>query len=185
MTVPTGNTVANPLLSVAGDTIWRPASNSPLVKSSVGSYPFVEADMDGQIRASPFDVGADEIAVSPISRGPLKPSDVGPPAQLLPTSVHGEMHPASTRGSIRLESNYPNPFNPMTRISFSIPHTGKAVLRVYDQLGKEIATLLDDIVEGQSVHTVNFGASNYPSGVYYAQLQFDAGQSTRKMLLLR
>ena len=82
-----------------------------------------------------------------------------------------------------LNQNYPNPFNPSTSISYSLGTTGKVQLKIYDMLGKEIATLVDEVQTSGS-HSVEF---NKPlsSGVYYYTLRAGEFTSTRKMIILK
>lgn len=77
-TLPASNSTANPLLSLPADGLYRPATNSPAIDAALGSYTNVVDDMDGQPRVDPKDVGADELSAAPITRGPVKLSDVGP-----------------------------------------------------------------------------------------------------------
>jgi Bacterial TSP3 repeat len=65
-------------LSVAADGLYRPASNSPAIDAAVAISTSVTDDMDGQPRTEPKDIGADELSAAPITRGPVKLSDVGP-----------------------------------------------------------------------------------------------------------
>jgi predicted GH43/DUF377 family glycosyl hydrolase len=83
-----------------------------------------------------------------------------------------------------LSQNYPNPFNPTTRFRYSIPTQSKVVIKVYDILGNEIATLLD---EEKSVGTyeITWSAENLPSGVYFYQLKAGEYVNTKKMILLK
>ncbi|HEX2925719.1 MAG TPA: T9SS type A sorting domain-containing protein, partial [Ruminiclostridium sp.] len=83
-----------------------------------------------------------------------------------------------------LLQNYPNPFNPTTQISFQLPEPSNVTLRVYDMLGKEVATLIDDY-KNAGAHTVRFNASNLPSGMYIYQLRAGEHTSMRKMLILK
>jgi photosystem II stability/assembly factor-like uncharacterized protein len=86
-----------------------------------------------------------------------------------------------------LEQNYPNPFNPSTNIRFSIPvGTGHApsLLRVYDVLGREVATLVNGNLQPGS-YEVTFDAEGLSSGVYLYRLQSGNFVQTRKLLLLR
>jgi photosystem II stability/assembly factor-like uncharacterized protein len=88
----------------------------------------------------------------------------------------------------RLEQNYPNPFNPSTRIRFSIPvvWTGHApsILRIYDLLGREVATLVNDNLQPGS-YEVTFDATGLASGVYFYRLQTGEFTQTKRLLLLR
>lgn len=93
-----------------------------------------------------------------------------------------------------LEQNYPNPFNPTTDIEFQIPTNGFVSLKVYDVLGKEVTTLVNNELEAGR-HSVNFDASNlsngvsskggYTSGVYFYALKAGRFIQTNKMLLLK
>ena len=83
-----------------------------------------------------------------------------------------------------LEQNYPNPFNPATIIEYSIPQTAIVSLKVYDILGREIKTLVNQY-QNKGKHEVNFNASNLASGVYFYQLRSGSFISTKKMLLLK
>jgi hypothetical protein len=87
--------------------------------------------------------------------------------------------------SVELSSNYPNPFNPTTSISFTLGASGKASLKVFDILGKEVATVAEGIYNAGEVNTFNFDASGLTSGVYYYRLTSDATVETRKMLLMK
>ncbi len=83
-----------------------------------------------------------------------------------------------------LAQNYPNPFNPSTIISFSIPASEFVTLKVYDILGTEVATLMNERKE-PGVYTVNFNASQLASGMYLYRLQAGSFIETRKMMLMR
>jgi len=83
-----------------------------------------------------------------------------------------------------LEQNYPNPFNPSTTIKYSIPTSSFAQLKVYDVLGNEVATLVN---EGKHAGTyeVKFNAEVLTSGMYFYKLNAGSFISTKKMLLLK
>ena len=90
----------------------------------------------------------------------------------------------------KLEQNYPNPFNPSTKISWQSPVSGWQTLKVYDILGKEVATLVDEYrdagnyeVDFPSVETLH--ATSLPSGVYFYQLKSGDYIETKKMILLK
>ncbi len=88
-----------------------------------------------------------------------------------------------------LEQNYPNPFNPSTIIKYSIPSVGTSLmksvqLKVYDVLGNEIATLVDEFKE-PGTYQVEFNASGLSSGIYFYRLQSGNFLKTKKMVLLR
>ena len=84
----------------------------------------------------------------------------------------------------RLGNCYPNPFNNMTRITFTIDKTAKVTLAVYDILGRPVATLLDRGME-IGTHSVVFNAGDLPSGVYLYRLHTDEFNDVKKMVLSR
>lgn len=83
-----------------------------------------------------------------------------------------------------LAQNYPNPFNPVTTIKYSIPETGNVSLKVYDILGNQVASLVNE-EKTQGVYSVTFDASNLSSGVYLYKLQAGSYVETKKMLYLK
>jgi ligand-binding sensor domain-containing protein len=83
-----------------------------------------------------------------------------------------------------LEQNYPNPFNPTTSIHFSISGKGTTTLRVYDLLGREVQTLLNDELPA-GLHQVTFDGSGLASGVYFYRVQSGGHAETRRFVLLR
>ena len=86
--------------------------------------------------------------------------------------------------SYSLEQNYPNPFNPTTEIEFKVPQAGLVSLKVFDLLGKEIVTLINEH-KSVGAYKVNFDASRLPSGVYFYRLQAGDFIQTKKMVLLK
>jgi photosystem II stability/assembly factor-like uncharacterized protein len=88
-----------------------------------------------------------------------------------------------------LSQNYPNPFNPATNIRFSLPNPSEGgamntKLIVYDALGREVATLINEQLKPGS-YEVEWDASNYPSGVYFYRLATEVYSQTRKMILIK
>ncbi len=83
-----------------------------------------------------------------------------------------------------LAQNYPNPFNPRTTIRFSIPHSGLAKLQVFDLLGKEVATLVDEPLQA-GTYTADWNPSSAASGVYVYRLRAGGFIESRKLVLLR
>ena len=80
--------------------------------------------------------------------------------------------------------NYPNPFNPVTTIKYDIPKKAFVKLTVYDILGKEIETLVDENKLAGNYST-NWNASNYPSGIYFYIIRSDEYSKTMKMILIK
>lgn len=92
-------------------------------------------------------------------------------------------------GSFKLHQNYPNPFNPSSKIKFDIPpkvkiETSKTKLVIYNVLGKEIATLVNEELNS-GIYEIEWDASNFPSGVYYYRLDADDFSETKKMILVK
>ena len=83
-----------------------------------------------------------------------------------------------------LRQNYPNPFNPVTTIVFSVPEQVKVSLRVYDMLGRELETLIDDVVSPGEYHAT-FDGAKYASGTYLYRLVAGNFAQTRRMSLLK
>jgi hypothetical protein len=83
-----------------------------------------------------------------------------------------------------LKQNFPNPFNPSTKISWQSPVAGHQSLRVYDVLGKEVAILVDEFSNAGS-YEIDFDASNLSSGVYFYQLKSVDFLQTKKMILIK
>ncbi|MEO8665511.1 MAG: T9SS type A sorting domain-containing protein [Ignavibacteria bacterium] len=83
-----------------------------------------------------------------------------------------------------LKQNFPNPFNPTTNINFSIPKSGFVTLKIYDVVGKEVATLVNE-VKGAGSYIVGFNASSLPSGAYFYRIESNSFVDTKKMLLIK
>ena len=83
-----------------------------------------------------------------------------------------------------LEQNYPNPFNPSTQINWQSPVGGRQTLKVFDVVGREVATLINDYKEAGN-YEVEFDASQLASGVYFYQLKVGSFIENKKMLLLK
>ncbi|GMU86553.1 MAG: hypothetical protein AMXMBFR48_17950 [Ignavibacteriales bacterium] len=89
-----------------------------------------------------------------------------------------------TPGQFSLGQNYPNPFNPSTKISYSIPVDGIVTLRVYNLIGQEVATLVENF-QLKGGYTASFDASKLNSGVYFYTLSVGDYSVTKKMMLLK
>lgn len=107
-------------------------------------------------------------------------------------SIYGQIAPkAAANDSVSISSIkeyslscFPNPFNPTTKISYTLKEKDHVTLVVFDILGKEVARLVDGIqTEGE--HSVNFDGSSLPSGMYIYQLQGTNFNISKKMLLLK
>ena len=100
-----------------------------------------------------------------------------------PTSVE-DIVDADHPFSYRLYKNYPNPFNPSTNIFFSIPEDADVSIKVYNNIGEQVAILIDQRLAVGSYNLV-FNAQSLPSGVYYYRMTANTFIKTNKMILLK
>jgi len=88
--------------------------------------------------------------------------------------------------SFELNQNYPNPFNPNTNISFTLPERADVSLKVYDVMGRQVATLANNRSFTGGTHTLSFDASTLASGMYIYRLTMDNGMTlSRKMMIVK
>ena len=112
--------------------------------------------------------------------------------EIVPQGTAGINDGIISADEFALLQNYPNPFNPSTKIKYSVPNTSQIIIKVYDILGNEIATLIDQ-EKSIGTYVLTWTAENIPSGVYFYQLkavdpESSSGQAfiqTRKMILLK
>ncbi len=83
----------------------------------------------------------------------------------------GRITRSATPQDYALGQNYPNPFNPATTITFALRNTGPATVKVYDLLGREVATLFDAVATARTSYSLSFDATNLPSGMYFYTLR--------------
>jgi hypothetical protein len=86
---------------------------------------------------------------------------------------------------LKLDDNYPNPFNPTTTIQFTVPQNGLVRLRIYNVIGQEVANLFNGPAEVGNLYKVKFEVSSLPSGLYFSVLEFGNQRLTRKMVLAK
>jgi hypothetical protein len=95
-----------------------------------------------------------------------------------------EENPENIPAVFKLYENYPNPFNPSTKIKYSIPQSSNVVIKVYDVLGNEIGTLVNE-EKPAGTYEVTWNAASLPSGVYFYQLKAGNFIETKKMILMK
>jgi len=100
----------------------------------------------------------------------------------LPTSVDDQ--PIEIARTFQLQQNYPNPFNPSTVIKYAMSNRQYASLKVYNVLGNEVATLVNEVKEA-GVYEIEFKAEGLPSGIYFYRLQAGNFAETKKLILLK
>ncbi len=84
-----------------------------------------------------------------------------------------------------LSQNFPNPFNPTTMISFTVPVSGRATLKIFNAIGQEVATVFNGEALGGINNQVQFNASNYSSGLYFSRLEYNGKTQLKKMTLIK
>ncbi len=111
------------------------------------------------------------------------------PSTVMTKAGVGKLTSVEKSGNIRPEStaliqNYPNPFNPQTSIEFQLAKSGSVLLKIYDNLGKEIKTVVNEV---KSAGTYNYfvNMSSYPSGIYFYRLTTNGYAETKKMILMK
>jgi len=106
-----------------------------------------------------------------IDDGPCTPSDI-------------EETNTETPIIYELLQNFPNPFNPSTVISYSIPQSGFVQLKVYDLLGREVVSLVNE-EQAMGNYEVEFNASGLTSGIYFYKLECNGFSKTKKLILMK
>jgi hypothetical protein len=99
-------------------------------------------------------------------------------------AITGLKNIGNTPAVYSLSQNYPNPFNPSTKIDFVIPEAGFVIIKVYDILGREVASLINKEMKTGS-YTVDFDASALSTGVYFYKLSSGSFTDTKKMILVK
>jgi flagellar hook assembly protein FlgD len=110
-------------------------------------------------------------------------------ASLAAITTSVEKSDANIPGSFTLGQNYPNPFNPTTTISFSLPQRSNVRLDIYDILGKQVATLINETRAAGNWNIEWNGLDRYgrhiASGVYFYRLEAGSFMSVKKMVMLK
>jgi len=99
-----------------------------------------------------------------------------------PTNVDNENN--IVPNSLLLKQNYPNPFNPSTTIKFSVPERSNTIIKVYNTVGSEVATLLNEVKQPGN-YEVDFNGTDLSSGAYFYSVQTDNFREVKKMILLK
>jgi hypothetical protein len=102
----------------------------------------------------------------------------------VPTNIEETIISSNVPTKFNLYQNYPNPFNPSTNIKFDLVRNGSVKLKVYNEIGKEVAVLLDGVRNAGS-YEVKFDAASLSSGIYFYKLETDNSSITKKMLLVK
>ena len=100
------------------------------------------------------------------------------------TATVGVGETAGMPSDYKMSQNYPNPFNPSTSIDYTVAQAGRVTIKVYDMLGKEVATIVNEAKQSGS-YRATFAGSSLPSGVYVYQMKSGSYSQSRKMVLLK
>jgi hypothetical protein len=204
ISIASGMTSTDPKLAPNSDGYYGLSATSPAIDAASASYPAVldiagvdddpslAFDISGQTRPSTVtlkDVGCDEYnATGAVINRPLKSTDVGASYLGGPSTGVAE-HPSqqSQRAvpvGLKLYEAFPNPFNSETRCTFHLAAFGFVKLSIFDLLGHEMATLVDENKYPGS-YTVQWNATRYPSGVYFCRIQSGTQVETKKLVLMK
>jgi hypothetical protein len=133
--------------------------------------------------ATEIDTGDYYASIIIKSNDPVTPTVVVPIHMIVSTSVDVE-NDLNAPLVFNLEQNYPNPFNPSTTIKYTIPELSKVKLTLFNLLGEEVTTLVnEEKIAGN--YSVEFNASALPSGVYFYELRAGEYIAVKKMILLK
>ncbi|MBI4427818.1 MAG: carboxypeptidase regulatory-like domain-containing protein [Ignavibacteriales bacterium] len=160
-----------------------------MVADTSSAVPSAPDDYRVFVSAGPFNlVGGDSVSVAiavVAGHGVAGVSSALQQAQAayLTTSVEKSLS-ASIPENFVLHQNYPNPFNPMTVISFDLPKESHVKLTVYNVLGQEVITLVDE-VRKPGVYSLHWNASSFPTGMYVYRITAGEFVQTKKMLLIK
>ncbi len=151
------------------------------------------------VSSSTYEYIDEAVSISPLLAGTIVLYKItaiyGTNSETLPTNIvevnvkSAQMEKVGnkTESSINefvLDQNHPNPFNPSTIINYSIKETGLVKIKVYDILGSVVAELVNESKDA-GYHSVEFNASNLPSGIFIYTLQVNGYSDSKKMLLLK
>lgn len=178
------NTSTNPLMSLQSDGLIRPSANSPLINASSLKYSFLTTDVDGQLRDSQPDIGADEVSSSTKTVRPLTANDVGPGNLDFILGIN-LVYENQANSIFDLSQNYPNPFIGSTNIKYRIEQATKVQLYVFDLYGHEITKLVD-ANQLPGTYNVSFDSKKYSinDGVYFCRISVGSTSKSMKIICL-
>jgi hypothetical protein len=135
--------------------------------------------------SNPFTLTAPSAGTYTVNAGYKNPSrDWGTTSAVVNVTGVDENLIDLSPNSFKLYANYPNPFNPSTKIRYAIPVAAFTVLKVYSITGKEVATLINE-EKTPGVYEVNFNAANLSSGIYFYKLQAGSFTDVKEMVLMK
>jgi len=108
-----------------------------------------------------------------------------PSVELLKQKLVTEVENTIAPKEFTLVQNYPNPFNPSTTVEFTLAESGKTTVKIFDILGKEVATLFNQEAEAGRLYRIQFNASGLTSGIYVSVLESGGKRLVRRMALVK
>lgn len=167
-------------IAVVGDALYS-VSASGIWKSTDGSRSWEKMELEGLpsplfFSGAPMAANNDFLFYAPSNNGIFR-------SELRGTSTSNEGESEEIYG-FELGQNYPNPFNPSTSINFTLAENGLVSLKVYNLLGQEVASLVNQRMASGS-HSIRYDASGLASGVYIYRLQAGNQVQTKKMMLIK
>ena len=174
---------------LAGYNVYAFAFSGTKIFAGTGNGVFLSVDNGTSWTAVNTGLGnytINALAVSPDSLGFIFAGTDGGiwrrPLSEMPTSV--ERHPNDLPTHCSLDQNFPNPFNPTTTISFSLPSKSFVSLRLFDALGRQVSDLLSEELPAGK-YAKEWNATPFSSGIYFYRMQAGSFSETKKLLLLK
>ena len=166
------------------DTVWTVDQNTRFVIDEQGKY-FIQLTKDTLYT---YDFITKNLLNKTYLKGINHTSTlfVSPPFAYIQSieSTTGITDRSSTPTKFDLSQNYPNPFNPTTSINYAIPEAAIVIIKIYDALGREVTTLVNEYKPAGN-YRVQFNASKLVSGVYFYRMEAGLYTQTKKLLLLK
>jgi uncharacterized membrane-anchored protein len=160
-------TMTNDFVGNTASGVWTSTDSEPLTNELIGEL------LQGNIYVNAHTVANPGGEI----RGQLSPIEIVTSVELVDGS-------AGIPTKFNLFQNFPNPFNPATEIRFDLKQAGPTVLKIYNMLGRVVATLVDEDLQA-GAYKITFEATDLPSGVYTYRLETQNLTEVRKMILLR
>ena len=163
-----GSDIVTIKYNTGGTQQWMARYNGPVNQADVGNN--LKVDAAGNVYVAGYSYGSStntDLVTIKYSQS----TAVNPISSIVPDKYS-------------LSQNFPNPFNPSTKINFEIPTSGNAVLKIFNSLGKEVSTIVNErLIAGK--YSVTFNAAALSSGIYFYTLQAGEFVETKKMLLIK
>ena len=181
-------TDVNPTFSDATEFNVKDNASSPVVVQQSGKYKYSNQATDSTVGKTILKVGTKIGSLTGIvyysfNQYKFVPRTDADFVGVVTTSV-AERTGTDVPASYGLSQNYPNPFNPSTTVQYALPAAGMTTLKVYNLLGQEVATLVNEM-QAPGTYKVQFNASSLSSGVYFFRVQSGSFSAVKKMVLVK